>query len=141
MIFESNDCIRWLSGADGSILCFPYCLEPLLFILTKSCRFNKQNFASNRLKTAFLSIPADFTASPQLQKVMRSAYQRPLTLAGLNSSPHKLVKAASILDLSKHRLNRLASQLIQLAATLGQKLLLHRLRWRQAIRYRLFRRR
>jgi hypothetical protein len=56
---------------------------------------------------------------------MRSAYQRPLAATCFKSSPHKFVNPASIFNLPKHRLNRLAWQLIQLAATLGQKLSLH----------------
>ncbi len=110
MIFGSNGWVRWLFETDGTLF-------PILPLLTFS-------YVNNVLPI----LQAKFATSPQLQNIMRSAYQRPLTLAGLNSSPHKLAKAASILDLSKHRLDRLASQLIQLAATLGQKLLLHRFR-------------
>ena len=36
MAFESNRWIRWLSGTDCSILCFPYCLCQFSSILT-SC--------------------------------------------------------------------------------------------------------
>ena len=87
----------------------------------------RQNCTSKLFKTAFLLNPAGLTASPQLQKIMRSAYQRPLAAASLKSSPHKLVKAANILNLSKHWLDRFTSNLIQFSATLGQKFSFHQL--------------
>ncbi len=59
-------------------------------------------------KQLFLLIPADFSASPQLQKVMRSTYQRPLTAAGFNAPSHKPVKTANIFYLTKHRFYRLS---------------------------------
>ena len=72
---------------------------------------------------------------------MNSAYQRPFATTSFNSPSHKSVKAANILDLTKYRLDRFTSNLIQSTATIGQKFSFHQLRRRQAIRYRLFRRR
>ena len=99
-------------------------LFPILPLLTflyviVFCRLVKKNYMSNLQKTAFFLIPTCLAASPQLQKVVRSTYQRPLTLASLNSSPHKPVKTANILNLSKHRLDRFTSNLIQFSATLS----------------------
>jgi hypothetical protein len=72
----------------------------------------RQNYTSNGEKTAFLSIPAGLAAAPQLQKVVRSAYQRPLASACLNASLHKPIKTANIFNLPKYRFDGLASNLI-----------------------------
>jgi len=68
-----------------------------------------------------LSRPAGFSAMPQLQQVMRGAYQRPLATSGFKSSPHKLVNTASIFNLAKHRFDRLASKFVKCVAKVFYK--------------------
>jgi len=50
------------------------------------CLLIKQNSTSNKQKTAFLSIPAGLSTSPQLQKIVRIAYQRSLAATRLKAS-------------------------------------------------------
>jgi len=60
----------------------------------------------------FLNSNRPCAASPQLQKVVRSAYPRPLAATSLNASLHKPIKPANIFNLPKYWFDALASNLI-----------------------------
>jgi len=76
------------------------------------CQKSGKIARQNGIKTSLFLIPAGFRTPPQLQQVMRSANKRPFTTARISATTHKSVNAADFFDLSKHRLNGLASQLI-----------------------------
>ena len=116
IVFESNRWILWLRELDGSILPhhavkFVTFYPKFIFLLrhtSTSFRFFK--FSPHfRSKLSILRQPAGFSAPPQFQNVVRSAYQRPLAAACVEATAHKTPESASILNLAKHRLYRLAS--------------------------------
>src|SRR6058998_647185 len=64
--------------------------------------------------------------SRQLQKIMRCAYQRPLTNDLAESAQQKLAKSSPLLNLTEHRLDRLFPQPVATTVPTPTKLLPHR---------------
>ena len=127
------------NGCPGQTVHFLVSQTPFIhfFIWNSVWLINQAKLHVKASKTAALSIPVGLTAWPQLQQVMPSADQPPLATTNFKSWPHKLVTAASSLNFSKHRCDRLASNLRPSMATIGQKFLFHQFRRRQIINYRL----
>src|SRR5688500_10152354 len=71
------------------------------------------------------SVPAGFSAPPQLQKVVRPADHFPLRLTVGQSASLEPVDPAARLGLTEHRFDDLAALLVQAPSPLRQKLAVH----------------
>src|SRR3989304_6504752 len=78
--------------------------------------------------------PDRLPASPELQQIVCGAEHLPLAVTGRLPSSQKPVTAPDPLDLSEHRLDRLAAFLVQPAAALRQQRALHAVASRQPLR-------
>ena len=78
--------------------------------------------------------PGRLPAPPELQQIVCGSEHLPLAVTGHLPSSHKPVTATGALDLSEHRLDRLAAFLVQTTSARRQQCALHAVAGRQPLR-------